>query len=361
MRILMVHPGPDFSVADVYRGWYKALKALGHEVMSYNTNDRLTFYGRAQMEDASGELCSECGQYPHRGAMSNNEQIMQMAMKGISEACYIFWPDVVFFVSAFYTTAATLQLIRMRGHKIVMLHTESPYQDDEQMLRGQFADLNLLNDSANLELWKQLPSVTDYMRHSYDPEFHYPADRSVTPYESDFSFVGTAFGSRQKFFHDMKLHESGLEVTFGGNGWEHVKPEYADILQYLGHRQDECVDNTETARIYRLSKMGINFYRQEGEEAHKGEGICMGPREIEMAACGLPFLRDHRPESDEVFGAILPAFTDAEDAVGMLKWYVKHDKSREEMALASRAAIADRTFDNAAVKAMELMELANIC
>src|SRR5580698_8748699 len=103
MRILMVHPGPDFSVADVYRGWYKALKGLGHEVMSYNTNDRLTFYGHARMEDVSEPVCSECGQYPHKQAIPENSGIMQMAMKGISEACYLFWPDVVFFVSAFYT------------------------------------------------------------------------------------------------------------------------------------------------------------------------------------------------------------------------------------------------------------------
>jgi spore maturation protein CgeB len=362
VRILMVHPGPDFSVADVYRGWYKALKSLGHEVMSYNTNDRLTFYGHARMEDTTGHLCGECGQYPHKQAMPDNEAIMQMAMKGLSEACYIFWPDVVFFVSAFYTTAATLQLLRMRDHKIVMLHTESPYQDDEQMMRGQFADLNLLNDPVNMELWKErIGGTAAYMRHSYDPDVHYPADRKVTPYESDFSFVGTAFASRQKFFHDMQLHETGLDVTFGGNGWDYVKPEYADILQYLGHPQGECVDNEETARIYRISKTGINFYRQEGEATHAGEGVAMGPREVEMAACGLFFLRDPRPESDNVFGHILPSFDSAESAASQLKYWASHDDAREHLARKARAAIADRTFDNAAVQAMELMEIAGIC
>jgi spore maturation protein CgeB len=357
----MVHPGPDFSVADVYRGWYKALTAMGHTVLSYNTNDRLTFYGHARLEDATQPPCDSCGQFPHRQGIPTNEGIMQMAMKGIAEAAYIFWPEVVFFVSAFYTTAPTLQLLRLRGHKIVMLHTESPYQDDEQMMRGQFADLNLLNDRCNLEDWKQLPDTTTaYMRHSYDPEVHFPADRAVTPYDSDFSFVGTAFKSRQKFFHDMKLHESGLDVTFGGNGWEHVLPEYEDILQFLGHPVDQCVDNDETARLYRLSRTGINFYRQEGESTHHGEGECMGPREIEMAASGLFFLRDHRPESDEVFGNILPAFESAEHATELLKYYVKHESLRETLATRARLAIADRTFDNAAVEAMRLMQQAGI-
>jgi hypothetical protein len=329
--------------------------------MSYNTNDRLTFYGHARLEDATQPACETCKQFPHRQGIPTNDGIMQMAMKGISEACYVFWPDVVFFVSAFYTTAATLQLLRLRGHKIVMLHTESPYQDDEQMMRGQFADLNLLNDPCNMEAWKSnVGGTAAYMPHAYDPDIHFRADRSVTPYASDFSFVGTAFKSRQKFFHDMKLHESGLNVTFGGNGWDYILPEYEDILQFLGHRQDQCVDNEETARIYRLSKVGINFYRQEGEESHYGEGVAMGPREVEMAACGLFFLRDHRPETDHVFGEFLPAFESAEGAVEMAKYYVNHEAQREYYAKKAFEAIEDRTFDNNAKKAMGLMETAGI-
>ena len=41
MRVLIVHPGPDFSVHDVYSGWHEALTSLGCEVGVYNTNDRL--------------------------------------------------------------------------------------------------------------------------------------------------------------------------------------------------------------------------------------------------------------------------------------------------------------------------------
>jgi hypothetical protein len=37
----MVHPGPDFSVHDVYAGWYEALQKLGCQVAGYNLNDRL--------------------------------------------------------------------------------------------------------------------------------------------------------------------------------------------------------------------------------------------------------------------------------------------------------------------------------
>jgi spore maturation protein CgeB len=363
-RILLVHPGPDFSVADVHNGWAKALKAQGHTVMEYNTNDRLMFYGNAMLEDADNEDC-EHGKKSVHAAMPNPQDVMQHATAGLFETCYVFWPDVVFFVSGFFQTASTLQILRNRGHKIVMLHTESPYQDDEQMLRGQFADLNLLNDPANIEAWRELEVPAQYMHHSYDPKVHYP-DALGKPKESDFSFIGTAFLSRQKFFHDMDL--TGLEVSFGGNGWDSVVPQYLSIMKFLRHAPNTCVDNTETARIYRLSKTGINFYRREGEEAHVGEGWAMGPREVEMAACGLFFVRDPRGESDEVFGGnpalglpdVLPTFDSPGDAAEKIKWWVAHDDLRTKRAALARNRIMDRTFDNAARKACTWMEEAGV-
>jgi len=41
MRFLIVHPGPGFSVADVYVGWRDALRGLGHTVIEFNLGDRL--------------------------------------------------------------------------------------------------------------------------------------------------------------------------------------------------------------------------------------------------------------------------------------------------------------------------------
>src|ERR1700733_1911770 len=142
-RILLVHQGPDFSVADVHNGWYKAFKKLGHQVMVYNTNERLTFYGNALVPTNAPKPCSH-GRIETKQAMPDPLHVTQHATAGLMETCYLFWPDVIFFISGFFQNAATLQVLRERNHKIVMLHTESPYQDDEQMVRGQFADLNLL-------------------------------------------------------------------------------------------------------------------------------------------------------------------------------------------------------------------------
>jgi spore maturation protein CgeB len=357
----------------VHRGWEKALKKAGHTVMTFNSNDRLTFYGFARMPVHEKPACTVCNEVPTRQAVEGADAISAMALDGLYRELFLFWPDVVFFVSGFYLTPAMLQVIRTRRIKIVMLHTESPYQDAEQMQRGQFADLNLVNDPVNLEEWRDLDVPAAYMPHAYDPDIHFPAPyRSpFRTYDMDFVFIGTLFKSRAEFFSKMDF--TGLNVAFGGSGWDRMlesDPELVTpILKYLAHPVDHCVDNEETARQYRAARCGINFYRRESEDAHKGEGWAMGPREVEMAACGLFFLRDPRPESDEVFGdgkravnqhAVLPSFSSPEEATELLHWWVQHPDMREHRAQQAYERIAARTFDNNARAALGLMEEAGI-
>lgn len=353
----MVHPGPEFSVADVFNGWKKAFEKLGHEVKVFNTNDRLSFYSQVAIPDFKTEVppCEHCKQPMYKQAMDKENAVIA-SMQGLTHDLYEFWPHMVFFVSAFFTPAWVLDLIRERRHKLVILHTESPYQDDEQLMRAQYATLNLLNDPANLEEYAHLAPAM-YMPHSYDPDIHYPGDVK----DIDFSFIGTMFETRKHFFEEMleRWLRSGelkdLNIALGGAGWDGPHLDDSPLLRWLGHPRDEAVDNKETADIYRRTKVGINFYRREAEKGHEGEGWAMGPREVELAACGIPFLRDARPESDEVF-PFLPTFTSPEEAFDLLRWYLTHPGYRETYGRKAFEAIEDRTFDNHAAMLLKEMQ-----
>jgi spore maturation protein CgeB len=78
-------------------------------------------------------------------------------------------------------------------------------------------------------------------------------------------------------------------------------------------------------------------------------GVACGPREIEMAACGLWFTRDPRPESDGLF-AMLPSFTSPAEASEQIRWAVSHDRARQKAAAAAREAVAGRTFRESAMR-----------
>lgn len=354
MRILMVHPGPDFSVADVFNGWKKAFEKQGHQVAVFNTNDRIAFYAQNSVPDYTiglQRVCETCQQPPFRNAMTE-EDAVTASMQGLTHDLYAVWPHMVFFVSAFFTPAWVLDLIRQRRHKLVILHTESPYQDDEQLMRAQYATLNLLNDPTNLEEYAHLAPAM-YMPHAYDPDIHYPGRGKK---DIDFTFIGTMFDSRRDFFEKFfeLIDVEKYKFALGGAGWDGEHMDNSPLLKYLGHPRGEAVDNKEAAIHYRKSKIGINFYRRESEKSHSGEGWAVGPREIETAACGIPWIRDARAESDELF-PFLPSFRTPEEAAELFHWYLEDEDRRKKLGKTARNVIKHRTFDNHAALLMNEM------
>ena len=357
MRVLVLHPGPDFSVHDVFTGWMEALRDLlgPGNVAPFNMNDRLVAFSNALRDTHQYD---ETG-HPIVTNMFSEEGVFYAAMEGLSHAMLTFWPDIVLCVSGFFLNAGTMQLMRMRRFKVVMLCTESPYQDSEQMDRAQLSDLVLLNDPTNLDMFRGVTRA-EYMPHAYRPVLHRP--RTGPPDANlacDLAFIGTAFKSRIEFFEQMDL--DGLDVLIAGGDWGNV-PQDSPVAKFVatgptGPGGPDCVDNTQAVQVYQNAKCGINFYRREArpEENWDGAGWAMGPREVEMAAVQLPFIRDPRPEGDTVF-SMLPIFGDPKDASDKLRWMLAHDAKREEAARQARSAIADRTFEANAKRFLTLAE-----
>lgn len=354
MKVLVIHPGPDFSVhdLDVHAGWCEALTELGCQVFEYNLNDRLIFYSMAMIDTGEED---ETGHPIVRTAM-NQEQAWRAAMQGLSHEVLDKEPDVVLFISAFFASKLSLGILRKTKlrPKVVIIHTECPYEDTKQVMRAAYAHLNLVNDEASLEQFSRLGPCA-YLPHSFRPRVHFPRTGPVDPaLASDFIFVGSAFDSRKKFFESMDL--TGIDVLIGGADWGSVSAD-SPLAKFIGTDPGapDCVDNAQTAALYRNSKTSLNLYRREAEDGAL-QGVSMGPREVELAACGLFFLRDPRPESDEMFGKILPSFSSPEDASEQLRWWLSHPVERQNAADKARLAIADRTFVHQARRVLKMIE-----
>jgi spore maturation protein CgeB len=332
VRAIVVQPGPEYSVADVANGWVKGLASQGVEVVDFNFNDRLNFYATACFKRGDDIV----------PAFTNPEDAARLAAKGLEAACYRFWPDVVIVVSGFFIPPETLHLIRTRGHKVVLLHTESPYEDDRQLRRAPYADLNVLNDPTNID---RFPDAT-YIPHAYDPDIHHPRP-PVPDAVSEFCFVGTGYPSRIEFLEQVDF--TGIDVALAGN-WAGVKG--TPLEKHLAHDIDECCPNDQAAILYASTKASANLYRKEATES--ADGWAMGPREVELAATGTFFLRESRGESDEVL-PMLPTFEGPGDFAEQLRWWLAHDTAREDAARAARLAVADRTFSKNAARLLELL------
>lgn len=322
-RALLVHPGPEFSVADVHNGWVKGLTQLGVQVQEFNLNERLNFYSNAYLRTDAGDYVKA-----FEGGAS-----VEVAAQHLRSACYDWWPDVVIITSGFYIPEFVLEVIRARNHKLVALFTESPYEDDRQLSQAAAYDLVLLNDPTNVE---KFTAVTDalYVPHAYDPQVHY-CDGS--PRDLDAVFVGTGFPSRAEYLKQVDW--AGIDLTLAGN-WQATGPE---LEQFVGHDLSECLLNADTADLYRRAVTSFNLYRTESNRPELSDGWAMGPREVELASCGVWFARQSRPESDLLF-PMLPTFDSPSELGEMIRWALANPEKRKAATDDAREAVADRTF-----------------
>lgn len=340
MRILVVEPGPAFSVKDVAVGWSRAFRELGHDVLDLNYGDRLDFYSSVAAH-RDGEWVA---------ALDGNSAV-QMAAKGIEVAAYEFWPDVIVIVSCFFVPAFTMEMLKRRGHKVVILHTECPYEDEGQVLRAAHADLNVLNDPISLDRFRAAGPPAEYIPHAYDPSIHYRR-QPLPDWTSDFCFVGTGFPSRVAFLEAVDW--DGIDFALAGM-WARTNPD-SPLRKHLVHDVGHCLPNDDTVCLYSSTKASANLYRREAETYALEKGWAMGPREVELAALGTFFLRESRPEGDELL-PMLPTFDGPGDFGEQLRWWLAHDDERDEAAAAARAAVADRTFRNHATRLLDLLDL----
>jgi len=272
-----------------------------------------------------------------------------MASKGLEAACYEFWPDVVVVVSGFFLPPEVYDLIRSRGHHLVLWCTESPYEDDRQVMQAPRVDTVILNDPTNIDRFREHNPRTWYVPHAYDPAVHYPG-RGDDDLRCDFSFVGTGYPSRIEFFE--RVDWTGIKARFAGN-WAGL-PEGSPLEPFMMHDRGLCMDNPDAAKLYRSTSVGANLYRKEAEADDLVDGWAMGPREVEMAATGLFFLREPRGESDDVLW-MLPTFDGPEDFGDLVRWWRDHPTQRQEAARKAREAVADRTFQQTTAGLLKLI------
>ena len=336
MRAILVHPGPAFSVADVANGYSKALRGMGVAVQDFDLGDVMTFYEAGLR--AVGEA-------------DDGKAAARMAAASLRQACFDWWPDVVIVVSAFFLPPEFYKITRARGMKVVALLTESPYEDDNQARIAAYADLATVNDPTNLEQFRAVQPNTHYLPHAYDPDLHHPG----TPepgYVSDVCFVGTAYPERIAFFEQVDW--SGLDVALGGN-WSQLS-DGSPLLPFLTHPLDACCPNDEAARLYRSTKVACNLYRTSAQRDALSEGWSMGPREVELAACGAFFLTQQRGENRIVL-PMVPTFESPADLSEQVRWWLTRPDQRADIAMKAREAVADRTF---AANTARLLELAGL-
>jgi spore maturation protein CgeB len=269
-----------------------------------------------------------------------DDQVVDVVGEFVQASAYRWWPHVVVVVQGTFVRHDTLDLFRSRGHKVVVIHTESPYEDVRQLDLATHADVNLLNDPINLDRFLEVNPNTWYQPHAYDPMVHKVAP-PVPGEESEVVFIGTGYPSRELWLEAVDW--TGIDLALGGN-WRNLPPD-SQLRKYVAHDIERCLDNDDTAVAYRSAQMGFNLYRTEAQDEALCRGWAVGPREVEMAACGLFFVREARAEGDDLF-PMLPTFETPGELESLIREWLPRSDDRARLAAEARAQIANRTFAN---------------
>jgi hypothetical protein len=352
MRWVVTQPGPSWSVHDVYVGWVEALVAAGEDIHTFNFDDRLAFYDHAVIDTGT---TSDEGQPIFRRALSGDGQAAELAMNGLAAMLFKIRPQVLLVISGFFLPVELLDQARRYGTRVIIIHTEQPYELERELALAAHADLNLINDPTNRARFEAV-APTVYAPHAFRPTVHYPRPAPGRA-DADLVFVGTGFPSRRWFFEQLAAAGAlaAHDVLLAGN-WTGVTDDSPLFKLLASGDPEKCCDNEDGAALYRTAKMGLNLYRREHDDGSDAIGVSMGPREVEMAACGLFFLRDPRPEGDLVL-PMLPTFDTPGEAAEQIGWWLAHDNAREAVAAQAMMAVQGRTFHNSAARLLGMLEI----
>jgi len=376
-KVLVVGTPHSASTRDVWIGVMKGLAANGVGVQSYDVFPRSELFSNFMGWVKEKELT------PAQVARIPAPNVL--AYEPVFLAAHYYEVDAVFFVSPQYTPLDIPRMLMKDGFKVWSYQTECPYEDhiDAAQKADAFSTV-FVNDLNSVATWRAFNPDTHYLPHSYDPERHFPwwaAPENRRPRKARINahqhvtYVGSGFSRRQRYLEAVQWRGRGrkpIDLRLYGY-WPLLVPQVTEegeeyfgkvaphepspLLRFL---KGGVTDNAFTARIYRGSAIGINLHRTERWNNNAdividdGEAYSMGPRSVELAACGTFQISDFRQEIVDVFGDTVPLHRTPEELGRLIRKYLADPVRRHELAVQQREAIKERTFANHMRRVLEL-------
>lgn len=310
LRILFVRPVMDFSVSDVARGYERALGAAGHTVIPYDLGLRYAYHVRGIGPDRETQVAN----------------VSKMASETILIEAMYANVDLVMIVSALVVHPNAVWLLKQARIPVVVLHTESPYEDEKQAEWSSVYDkaIAATHERTSAEKYGWL-----YLPHAYDPAIHQPGD--AVQKDIDVVFVGTGWPERIALFEAVDW--TGIDFRVYG-----LWPMLSATSPLRRYYIEGCVKNEETVALYRRAKVCINLHR------HGDGAVSLNPRAYELAAVGSCCVTDVRKDGVDLFGPSMPTFSTAEELSGHVRGLLNDAGARQWCADEARRRVENETF-----------------
>lgn len=349
---MVIHPGDEFSTADVFTGLVWGLRANGHTVHEARLDEGLV-------------VMSEAVEYfrayfPGTPPAWAQDAFALVGPRIVAQAAWL-QPDMVIAVNGLKLHYSVPLTLRKIGLATAILMTETPYSVTERNIAPMY-DHVLTNERRAIrdQLFGNHPSVY-YVAHGYNPDMHYP--HAIEPeLACDVCFIGTGFTERKKLFDGVDW--TGITKVIRGAAWaiDLDKP----IEERNAKAWDGVTDNRDTARLYRNAKMSINHFRTtteigSGEVLPSTYAESLGPRAYEIPACGGFMISDYRAELVDVFGDSVPTYKagDSADLERVIRYYLANPDEREALRQEQCRRVQGQHWGARAARVIDLLAYAD--
>jgi spore maturation protein CgeB len=313
------------------------LKLHGCHVISYRLDQRIDFAHKwlhvmwRQKKKVQPEIDKP-----------KTHDVMYHAGVGALEMALRHQVDVVFIVSAMLFHPDVIVMMKRAGLKVVVLFTESPYDEEQELRIAGMVDGCWTNERVSLPKFRAVNPNSGYLPHAWHPERHFLSSRQIGDLPAhDVVFVGSGFSERIKWFNaiDWTGIDLGLYGTWKGLGLN---------AQVKASVRGEQISNEMAASLYRRAKVGLNLYRSSRGWGRNAPSIIhaesLSPRAYELAACGAFHLSDHRAEVTEVFGDLVPTFTTPGEAERLIRQWLNDPEGRARVSSQLPACVAEKSW-----------------
>jgi spore maturation protein CgeB len=325
LRILFVDTAVEISIADSARGYLAALKRQGHDVHHFKTSSRIRFAATALQHGPQPDLVKDFG------------LISQLASEMIVVEALKHRADLIIVPSGLGLHQNGLELATRAGFPIVLILTESPYEDGHQEKAARHSAHVFTNDLSSAMThpdWRYLASA-------YDPEYHhpYPVDPDS---QADVLFVGTGWPERQALLEGVDW--TGINLRLMGT-W----PNLTDESPLWPFFEDVQVNNSETSRLYSSTKVAVNHHRSDPK------AMSLNPRGYELGGCGVFQISDWRPEIEDVYRDAVPIYHDSKSLEQTIRFALDNPRARTRTANRQRERLLEgrHTFDDRAAQLID--------
>jgi spore maturation protein CgeB len=333
LKVLLVHPGSRWSTADVDAGLRHGLESHGVEVVPYRLDARLA---RAK----SWLFRSWRARKDANVARPTTGEALLQAGVGALEQALRHQVDAVVIVSAILLHPDVVVLLRRAGLRVYTVFTESPYDHAHECRIAGLVDGCWTHERTVVDAFRAINPNSAYLPHGWHEERHGLAVEDDRP-GHDVVFVGSGFPERVAWFNAINWDgiDLGLYGIWDGLG---LKPQVQACVK------SGPIDNEQAATLYRQAKVGLNLYRRTSAVAES-----LNPRAYELAACGTFSISEHRAESVERFGNLVPTFSTPQEAEALIRQWVAADGGRAAVQSVLSVLVADASWTERAGQVLE--------